>query len=277
MGMASKIETQIDEMTRLIAAKTTKQIALRRGRSLGMYLGCGYPKSGTVWLCQLLSSALGLPHPRHYRLPIAMASVVHSHWRYDARLPPTAYIRRDGRDVMVSLYFHNVRILADPTKPRRADALRAEFARLYGPGFDPYAVKENLPRFIEFVTSAPRGTDGLAWHQHIEDWWDKPQVAALAYEELQTDPVATITRVMGGLGVEPSEHIATLAVDRWSFANTAGRRPGEEDRQSFQRKGVSGDWINHFSREAGEVLDAVAGATLVALGYASDRDWYRQL
>lgn len=272
-----RIETRIDEVARLAAAKTTKQIALRRGRALGMYLGCGFPKSGTVWLCQLLSTALGLPHPRHYRFPIAMESIVHSHWSYDRRLPPAAYIRRDGRDVMVSLYFHNVRILDDPSKPRRAEALREEFNHLYGTGFDPYAVRANLPRFIESVTAHPRGTDGLAWHEHVQDWSDRPDTALVSYEELQTQPVGALTRVMGELGVEPSEAIARLAVERWSFANTTGRKPGDEDRTSFQRKGVSGDWRNHFSREAGEVFDAVAGDTLVALGYADDRDWFRQL
>lgn len=277
MVSPSRIETQIDEVARLVAAKSTKQIALYRGRAFGMYLGCGYPKSGTVWLCQLLSTALGLPHPRHYRFPIAMSSIIHAHWSYNRRLPPTAYIRRDGRDVMVSLYFHNVRVLSDPTKPRRAEALRQEFTRLYGRGFDPYAIRDNLPRFIEYVTATPRGTDRLAWHQHIQDWWDRPQAALLTYEELHNSPVATITRVMGDLGVEPNEHIATLAVDRWSFANTAGRNPGEEDRTSFQRKGVTGDWMNHFSREAGEVFDAVSGDTLTALGYTENRDWYRQL
>lgn len=277
MISTARLESRVDELARRVAAKATKQLVLRRGATLGVYLGCGFPKSGTVWLCQLLSTALGLPYPREYRSPIAMSSVVHAHWRYSPRVPPTAYIRRDGRDVMVSLYFYYVRALSMDVKPRRAEALHERFRHLYGPRFDPDAIRENLPRFVESEAAAPRGSDGLAWHQHVQDWWGRPNVAQLSYEELQTDPVATLARVTGQLGTEPDDHIASLAVDRWSFATTSGRKPGEEDRTSFQRKGVAGDWVNHFSREAGEAFDTVAGDALVTLGYAEDRDWYRQL
>jgi hypothetical protein len=52
-----------------------------------------------------------------------------------------------------------------------------------------------------------------------------------------------------------------------------GRAPGQEDRTNFIRKGVVGDWVNHFSREAAEVFDWLAGDTLVSLGYEPDRGW----
>jgi hypothetical protein len=277
MKSTALLETRADELSRLVAAKATKQIVLRRGRKLGVYVGCGYPKSGTVWLCQLLSTAIGVPYPREYRSPIAMSSVVHAHWRYAARMPPTAYIYRDGRDVMVSLYFFYIRAFNLPAKPKLSAGVRARFQHLYGPGFDPSAVRENLPKFIESEATSPRSTDGLAWHQHIQDWWDRPQVSYLSYEELRADTPGTLMRVLKGLGVDVDDHITSLAADRWSFETTSGRAAGNEDRTSFQRKGIVGDWMNHFSREAGEVFDAIAGDALVSVGYAEDRDWFRKL
>src|SRR5262245_12144672 len=98
----------IDEQLRKGSARMTKSIARRYGHSLGMWVGCGYPKSGTSWLCQLLSSYLDIPHPRRFRLPIAMPSVLHAHWLPEPQLPKTVYVARDGRDVMVSLYFYEV-------------------------------------------------------------------------------------------------------------------------------------------------------------------------
>lgn len=266
-----------DELALRIAARTTKELALRRGNAMGMYIGCGFPKSGTVWLCQLLGTALGVPYPRRYRSPIAMSSVVHAHWRYDRRLPPTAYIRRDGRDVMVSLYFFTVRAIRDTSRPRTAQATLERLRSVFGRTFDPEAVRENLPRFIELAAKAPTGSEGLAWHEHVADWWDRPGVAQLAYEELHSDPVQTIARVMGELGATPDKHIASLAVDRWSFETTSGRKPGDEDRQSFQRKGVAGDWANHFSREAAEVFDAIYGDALIELGYVDSHEWCQEL
>lgn len=274
---AAPFEARADELARLVAARATRQIVLWRGQQLGMYLGCGFPKSGTVWLCQLLSTAVGVPYPREYRSPIAMSAIVHAHWRYTRKVPPTAYIRRDGRDVMVSLYFFYVRALDLKAKPQRAAALRERFYRLYGPNFDPTAIRENLPKFIESESAAPQGSDGLSWHQHVQDWWGRPGVAQLSYEELRRDTVGTLIRVLRNLGIEPDEHVATLAADRWSFETTSGRTAGDEDRTSFQRKGIAGDWLNYFSREAGQAFDAIAGDMLVELGYANDRDWYSTL
>ena len=57
------------------------------------------------------------------------------------------------------------------------------------------------------------------------------------------------------------------------MARQTGRAPGAEDRGSFIRKGVAGDWVNHFTRETAELFDELAGDALVALGYESDRGW----
>jgi hypothetical protein len=206
-----------------------------------------------------------------------MASIIHAHWRFDPRFPPAAYIRRDGRDVMVSLYFYYVRALTLTGKPARARNVRDMFNSIYGPRFDPTAVRDNLPRFVETQMQAPRGSDGLAWHEHVADWWDRPDVSHVAYEDLLSDPVREVGRVTAELGRSTEPRIAEIAVDRWSFARSAGRDAGQEDQTSFTRKGVAGDWRNHFTRAAGETFDAFAGDTLVELGYAKNRSWYAWL
>ena len=167
---------RVSEQLRRAAARSTKEIVLRRGRDLGMYVGCGFPKSGTVWLCQLMGTYLGLPYPREYQSPVAMASVIHAHWRYDRRFPPAAYVRRDGRDVLVSFYFFCVAGLEDHTRPQGARRLREQFTRIYGPGFDPQDVRGNLPRFVEWQMNAPPASYGLPWHDHVSEWWGRPQV-----------------------------------------------------------------------------------------------------
>lgn len=270
-------EDRIAEQLRRVAFRTTREIVLRKGNDLGMVLGCGYPKSGTTWLCQVMGSYLGIPHPRDYLTPIAMASVIHAHWRYNKRFPPAAYIRRDGRDVMVSLYFFHMRALDGSRKPARARQLREEFGRLFGSAFDPTAVRDNLPTFIEWQLTSPRGSYGLAWHQHVADWWDRPRVGHVSYENLLADPVAELASAMTTVTGRFDPVIADLSVQRWAFAVAAGRTAGVEDRQSSLRKGISGDWRSHFGRDAGEVFDAAAGDALVELGYADDRSWWRGL
>ena len=268
---------RIEEQLRRVAARSTKEIVLRRGAALGMYVGCGYPKSGTVWLCQLMSTYLGVPYPREYRSPIAMASVIHAHWRYDPRIPASAYITRDGRDVLLSLYHFYVRAMTLKEKPRRARWVQELFRSLYGDGFDPYSVRENLPRFIEHEARSPRGSEGLAWHQHVADWRRRPGIVQISYEGLLADPVDHLSSAMEAMTGTRDDDLARLAVDRWTFARSSGRRQGDEDRTSFLRKGVAGDWVSEFSREAGELYDSIAGDALVELGYAKDRNWWATL
>src|SRR5699024_6736438 len=136
---------------------------------------------------------------------------------------------------------------------------------------------ENLPRFIEAQFRHPKSSEGLAWHEHIADWSDRPNVHHVSYEELLSHPEVAIGRVVEGLTGANDNALALLAAQRWSFSQSTGRRQGEEDRSSFERKGVAGDWLNYFNREAGEVFDAHAGETLVKLGYATNRDWMRDL
>ena len=268
----------VAEQLRRVAARSTQEIALRRGKDLGIWVGCGFPKSGTVWLCQLMSSYLDLPYPRDYQLPVAMASVIHAHWHYDERLPPTVYLTRDGRDVIVSLYFHYMRLLDIPRSPRRTKQLQETFHRLFGAGFDPSATHENLPRFIEHEMTAPEAYRGTTWAQHVREWQNRPGVAQVTYEGLLADTAGELQRVMNELGApHPDPLKAELAAQRYQFRTVTGRDDGHEDRTSFQRKGVAGDWRSHFTREAGEIFDEYAGDVLVELGYVDTRDWYEAL
>jgi hypothetical protein len=48
---------------------------------------------------------------------------------------------------------------------------------------------------------------------------------------------------------------------------SGGRQPGEADPQSFLRKGIAGDWKNHFDEECNRLYCAVAGEALEKAGY----------
>lgn len=277
-ALQERLGRRVEEQLRRASAETTRHIALRYGDALDMRLGCGFPKSGTVWLCQLMGTYLGVPYPRNYRLPIAMASVVHTHWKYDARFPPTAYITRDGRDVMVSMYFYYTRALVLAKSPQRKKSLRELFDKLYGPRFDPEDSRGNMARFIEHELARPRATHGVTWHDHIADWWDRPQVHHTTYEALLADTNQEFGRLMGQMteeSVDPTR--VEAAVSRFAFRSSTGRGQGHEDRSSFLRKGVAGDWRNHFDREAAEIFDSIAGDALVTLGYEPDRDWIKNV
>lgn len=268
----------VEEKLRRVARGATRQIVTRRGAELGMWNGAGYPKSGTVWLCKQLGSALGLPAPIDYQLPIMMQSVIHSHWMYDERFGPSVYIRRDGRDVVVSMYFHWMRGLVLKRDPKYSAALAEIFHKLYGPSFDPDDAVGNMPKFIEYQMTVAPTTRGVTWQDHIRAWWDQPNVGHVSYENLLVDGVNELSQAIEkAQGTPVDRRLVELAVERHAFKTETGRAAGEEHRGSFLRKGIAGDWVEHFSREAGEVFDQFAGQDLVDFGYEADRTWWHQL
>jgi len=273
----SKSALWVEENLRRVARGATRRLAMRRGDDLQMWVGCGYPKSGTVWMCKLMGTALGLPVPIDYQMPILMPSVLHAHWMWDDRMPRSLYIRRDGRDVTVSMYFFWTKLLKMKRDPKVHRNLEKIFHDLYGPGFDPEDVRGNMATFVEYQMTVAPTTHGITWQAHIRDWWDRPRVGHVTYEGLLRDTAAELAQGLARAGDEPDGELVELAARRHSFARESGRKAGEEDRSSFLRKGVSGEWRTHFTREAGEAFDSFAGQDLIDFGYETDRRWFESL
>lgn len=61
---------------------------------------------------------------------------------------------------------------------------------------------------------------------------------------------------------------------KFRFSQLSGNRlPGEEDIRSHYRKGVAGDWINHFNQEHCEYFKKNYNDLLIKLGYENSTDW----
>lgn len=260
------------ELCESASNRATRQIGRRWGEAFPMYFLCEYPKSGGTWLGQMLADCLQVPFPKRPAAPIAMPALVHAHWRYDPKLKRSVYMVRDGRDVMVSLYFHFVRHVQLQSRSRDV-ALARRLRRLFGQEADLNNTVENLPRFIPHVFARPVGAR-VNWATHVESWWGKPGVVQTRYEDLLADTREELARTLRALtGESPADWRVDLAVEKYSMRRQTGRAPGQENRSSFIRKGVAGDWVNHFSREAREVFADLAGEPLIALGYEADRSW----
>ena len=55
-----------------------------------------------------------------------------------------------------------------------------------------------------------------------------------------------------------------------------GRKPGQEDRSSHFRKGVHGDWVNHFTPEHLQDFKERYEDLLFEFGYETEPDWDRK-
>lgn len=265
---------------RLVAEKLaqilTRRIGLYWGDRLPFYYVCEHPKSGGTWLAKMVGDYLQIPFPQHSRLPLAFSCVVKNHLRFDERLRRVFYLYRDGRDVMVSLYFDRVRTARHADSPG-SRYVRQTYERLLGDNYDPADIVAHLPRFIEYEFQHPgRGTP-LNWRDHLDDWYDperREQIAYISYESLRNDCAAALGAALQQItGDEPDPWLLSTTVEKMSMVRQTGRRPGQDDITQHIRKAVVGDWKSYFSRETAELFDDLAGDMLVRLGYEADRDW----
>lgn len=228
----------------------------------------GYPKSGTSWVCQLLADYYRLPFPQHSILPIGFPAVVHGHELPSNKFPIGVYVIRDGRDVMVSSYFHMRSDLLAGGKYNRYSAVFRNFD-LNAPA------QVNLPKFIESQAAVPLCRDGN-WGKHVSTYFqlNQPGLKLLRYEALRSEPVAAFSELIEAItGSQADENQVQESIGRFTFERLAGRTPNSENSNSYLRKGVIGDWRNHFNRESALVFDKHFGEALIHCGYESDHNW----
>ena len=57
------------------------------------------------------------------------------------------------------------------------------------------------------------------------------------------------------------------------FEKVTGRRPGEENHEAHQRKGIAGDWRNYFTDTLKDKFKSRFGDVLIKTGYEQDLNW----
>ena len=251
-----------------LSHQATFWLGKRFRKAVPLMFVLGYPKSGTSWVCQLLADYYRLPFPQHSILPIGFPAVVHGHELPSNKFPLGVYVMRDGRDVMVSSYFHMRSDLQAGGNYSRYSAVFRNFD-LHAPA------QENLPKFIESQASVPLCRDGN-WGKHVSSYFllDHPGLKLLRYETLRTEPVAAFAALIEAMtSGAVDENQVQESIGRFSFERLAGRMPNSEDSNSYLRKGVIGDWRNHFNRASARIFDRHFGQALIRCGYESDHDW----
>lgn len=119
------------------------------------------------------------------------------------------------------------------------------------------------------------------WAAQFRSWFAPEfdgDILRLDYSELVADEQAAFRRMFAYLGWDIPDEVATTVINTHSFlATSGGRRRGEENEFSHRRKGISGDWRNHFSRETGEMFETVFPGLLAYCGYEQEADWWQGL
>lgn len=249
----------------------TCQLGARAPKKFPFIFVLGFPKSGTTWACQLVASYHQLPFPRFSLLPVTFPAVVHGHEAVDKKYPYCVYVMRDGRDAMTSLYYHIQRAIVQGRKV----GIPRKYHSIFLTGDDYASVRRNFPKFLELQIRRPLGSHH-SWSEHVLSALDcsHPRLAMLRYEDLLNRDSHVFASQMSILNdKQPQFERAQFIIDDFSFSRLSGRKQESEDKSKFLRKGIAGDWKNHFTREAAEVFNHHCGTALFAAGYESDPNW----
>ena len=224
-----------------------------------------YPKSGGSWLSQMLSEALDIPYPRN-RFPHLQRQIIHGCYRKVNSKADTIVCWRDGRDTMVSFYYHLV--FEKPiTSHKYSQKVKTDLDIK-----DAYDIDRYLPRFIEWAFEG--GYPGFSWAEFVDMWHRAPGVVETSYEAVTANPIKELIKIVEYIDPERLKNIDTEKIVRdFSFEKQSNRKRGEEDVKSFIRKGIIGDWKNAFNKEACEIFNHYAGKELILLEYEPDQSW----
>lgn len=168
------------------------------------------------------------------------------------------HLIRDGRDVIVSGYSHwaNIRINAAKAAGKKEEAAQLQ-ADLDAQRVPDKIVDDAATNWSENVAA------GLAGEKLFEN------SLRLRYEDLVLDPGDAFARLFAAIGADSRDEVVRSAVDAASFEKlSGGRTAGEEDRGSFFRKGVAGDWQSWLTPEQVARFEAKAGELMDRTGYA---------
>ena len=222
------------------------------------------PRSGTLWLRQMIESAMGRRSwPAHTGDPEALTGALASDESGDRLLCGHYRQDRDGPLIAARARFpcRTVLLYRQPL-----DALASQFQYWARIGSLPDAAATPLDNLREWIR---RPGVWRSWVLRLAvDWIRSGSVLACRYEDLVADPEGNLDRILEHLEVPRTREDLAWAVRLSKFESlSGGRTPGTVDPASHFRRGQSGEWREVFRQEDLDAARREIGDLVVELGY----------
>ena len=178
-------------------------------------------------------------------------------WNYGISQSPcrSFIVIRDLRDTLISLYFsakYSHKIITD-----QLSEIKQELDNLNEEDGLMYMLNVVLPSCAEIQTS----------------WIGSQDVLLLRYEDILDSEYTFFENLMEHCQIDISRERLHDIIRYNIFEAATGRKPGQEDIRSHLRKGIAGDWKNHFTNGIKEEFKTRYGKLLIKTGYEKDLSW----
>ncbi|MBF0510809.1 MAG: sulfotransferase domain-containing protein [Candidatus Omnitrophica bacterium] len=179
--------------------------------------------------------------PGREKTPYAMVVKTHEYPSVDINLTDKIIcLTRDPRDVAVSYY--NMQVVNSKKIKNWKNVLLNR-------------------KLIHYSRTA------LKWTKYYQCWQGK-DCYWVRYEDMITDLKNTLKGILAYLGIEAKEEILKEAMEEFSFAKITGRTPGVEDKKNLEfRKGIMGDYKNHFNKLEMKLFSQICSKVASEHGY----------
>ncbi len=230
----------------------------------------GFPKSGTTWVCQLISDVTGSYFHNKPMVPLLYNSVIHCH-----RSPfflgqgmgisrKFIYVVRDPRDVFVSAYHA---VLDSRKRVKKVDELPVKLRNFL---LDVEGYEDIDTRKIEFVKMALQFFPGspVDWGEHVRSAMSAPNAAIVRYEDLRNDTEGTLKEILNKIDVsELDEKKLSDVIEKYDFKKQQSLNKKNTAQKGFHRKGRVGGYIDEFPSEAITLIENKFHKEMKDFGY----------
>ncbi len=174
------------------------------------------------------------------------------------------WIVRDLRDSLISFLYHDLGSLS-----RKKLSLMVRTRKVRGERLTTL-MKDPIGKLLR-----DRAKLQKRFYQQSQSGLNNENVLLVRYEDFLTDCVGQIRRIANFSELDFKSDLVEQVAEDFSFAKLTGG--DKEKKDSFVRKGQSGDWKNYFCHDWLAWLPEDFAERLVKLGYEKDSSWVDQL
>ena len=230
-----------------------------------------FPKSGGSWIRNMIRTYLALDMFSGDRL-LRKNDVVLTHSLYRPTYKRVVIVVRDPRDIYVSFYYY------ETVYENKAENLAIE---RYFRRDSSRTLQEDFAAYLA-VKLKIRSHPWFYYRDFLNAWVDRSDVCVVRYEDCLQNPQSELTRILEFVDQPIDLDRVKRTIEETSFANVTKSRygeqrdPGQADNRRFHRKGIAGDWKNHFNESSCCLLEEFEGHSLRRLGYEPDDKWVKR-